>query len=83
MHDISERKVRMVKNRRANAVLFGLIFKEMPLLFLCWKESRNCVLCVLRYEEDIELILENGKKFLPKAKAVEKSSSDFLMCVKI
>lgn len=28
-------------------------------------------------EEDIELTLENGKKILAQAKAVEKSSSDF------
>ena len=32
---------------------------------------------IMRYVEDIELTLENGKKILAKAKAVEKSSSDF------
>lgn len=34
-------------------------------------------------EEDIELTLENGKKFLPKQKRLKRAVLTFLMCVKI
>ena len=66
----------MVKNRRANAVLFGFDFQRNAAIILeRIKELRSVRL--EGNEEDIELTLENGKKILAQAKAVEKSSSDF------
>lgn len=67
-----------MKSRRANAVLFGFDFQRNAAIVLMLEHIRD-----LRYvrmegnEEDIELTLENGKKILAQAKAIEKSSSDF------
>ena len=67
-----------MKNRRANAVLFGFDFQRNAAIVLMLENIK--VLRSVRLEgneEDIELTLENGRKILAQAKAVEKSSSDF------
>ena len=68
----------MVKNRRANAVLFGFDFQRNAAIILMLERIKELRSVRLEgNEEDIELTLENGKKILAQAKAVEKSSSDF------
>lgn len=67
-----------MKNRRANAVLFGFDFQVNAAIVLMLENIKE--LRSLRLDgnqEDIELTLENNKKILAQAKAVEKSSSDF------
>lgn len=67
-----------MKNRRANAVLFGFDFQRNAAIVLMLENIQE--LCSVRLEgneEDIELTLENGQKILAQAKAIEKSSSDF------
>ncbi len=67
-----------MKSRRANSVLFGFDFQVNAAIVLMLeniKELRS--LRLEGNEEDIELTLEDGKKILAQAKAVEKSSYDF------
>lgn len=67
-----------MKNRRANSVLFGFDFQVNAAIVIMLENIRE--MRSVRLEgnyEDIELTLENGKKILAQAKAVEKSSSDF------
>lgn len=67
-----------MKNRRANAVLFGFDFQRNAAIVLMLENIRELRSVRLEgNEEDIELTLENGRKILAQAKAVEKSSSDF------
>lgn len=67
-----------MKNRRANAVLFGFDFQRNAAIVLMLENIRELRSMRLEgNEEDIELTLENGRKILAQAKAVEKSSSDF------
>lgn len=65
-------------NRRANAVLFGFDFQRNAAIVLMLENIKELRSVRLEgNEEDIELTLENGRKILAQAKAVEKSSSDF------
>lgn len=67
-----------MKNRRANAVLFGFDFQRNAAIVLMLENIKELRSVRLEgNEEDIELTLENGRKILAQAKAVEKSSSDF------
>ena len=67
-----------MKNRRANAVLFGFDFQRNAAIVLMLENIKELRSVRLEgNEEDIELTLENGHKILAQAKAVEKSSSDF------
>lgn len=67
-----------MKNRRANAVLFGFDFQRNAAIVLMLENIKDLRSVRLEgNEEDIELTLENGRKILAQAKAVEKSSSDF------
>lgn len=67
-----------MKDRRANAVLFGFDFQRNAAIVLMLENIKNLRSVRLEgNEEDIELTLENGRKVLAQAKAVEKSSSDF------
>ena len=67
-----------MKNRRANPVLFGFDFQRNAAIVLMLENIRELRSVRLEgNEEDIELTLENGRKILAQAKAVEKSSSDF------
>ena len=67
-----------MKNRRANAVLFGFDFQRNAAIVLMLENIKELRSVRLEgNEEDIELTLENGQKILAQAKAVEKSSSDF------
>lgn len=67
-----------MKNRRANAVLFGFDFQRNAAIVLMLENIKNLRSVRLEgNEEDIELTLENGQKILAQAKAIEKSSSDF------
>ena len=67
-----------MKNRRANAVLFGFDFQRNAAIVLMLENIKDVRSIRLEgNEEDIELTLENGHKILAQAKAVEKSSSDF------
>lgn len=74
----------MVKNRRANAVLFGFDFQRNAAIILMLERIKELRSVRLEgNEEDIELTLENGKKFLPKQKRLKRAVLTFLMCVKI
>ena len=67
-----------MKNRRANAVLFGFDFQRNAAIILMLENIEE--MRSLRLEgnnEDIELTLESGQVILAQAKAVEKSSFDF------
>lgn len=67
-----------MKNRRANAVLFGFDFQINAAIVLMLENIKK--LCSLRLEgneEDIELLLDNDYKILAQAKAIENSSFDF------
>lgn len=67
-----------MKNRRANAVLFGFDFQRNAAIILMLENIKE--LQSIRLEsknEDIELKLDNNQKILAQAKAVEKSSCDF------
>lgn len=67
-----------MKSRRAHAVLFGFDFQVNAAIVLMLENIRE--LRSLRMEgnhEDIELTLDNNRKILAQAKAVERSSSDF------
>lgn len=67
-----------MKSRRAHAVLFGFDFQVNAAIVLMLENIRE--LHSLRLEgnqEDIELTLENNRKILAQAKAVERSSFDF------
>lgn len=67
-----------MKNRRANAVLFGFDFQRNAAIILMLENIKELRSVRLEgNEEDIELTLETGRKILAQAKAVEKSSSDF------
>lgn len=67
-----------MKNRRANAVLFGFDFQRNAAIVLMLENIKNLrSVRIEGNEEDIELTLETGQKILAQAKAVEKSSSDF------
>ncbi len=67
-----------MKNRRANAVLFGFDFQRNAAIVLMLENIKDLRSVRLEgNEEDIELTLENGRKIFAQAKAVEKSSSDF------
>lgn len=67
-----------MKNRRANAVLFGFDFQRNAAIVLMLENIKELRSVRLEgNEEDIELTLETGQKILAQAKAVEKSSSDF------
>ena len=67
-----------MKNRRANAVLFGFDFQRNAAIVLMLENIKDLRSVRLEgNEEDIELTLENGRKILAQAKAVEKSSCDF------
>ena len=67
-----------MKNRRANAVLFGFDFQRNAAIILMLENIKDLRSVRLEgNEEDIELTMENGQKILAQAKAVEKSSSDF------
>lgn len=69
----------MEKNRRANAVIFGFDFQVNAAIVLMLENMED--LKGLRLEgnfEDIELELNNGEYILAQAKAVEKSSVDFI-----
>lgn len=67
-----------MKNRRANAVLFGFDFQRNAAIILMLENIKELRSVRLEgNEEDIELTLENGRKILAQAKAVEKSSTDF------
>lgn len=67
-----------MKNRRANAVLFGFDFQRNAAIVLMLENIKDLRSVRLEgNEEDIELTLENGHKILAQAKAVERSSSDF------
>lgn len=68
----------MVKNRRANAVMFGFDFQVNAAIVIMLENIEE--LQTLRLEgnfEDIEVELDNHRYILAQAKAVEKSSSDF------
>lgn len=65
-------------NRSAHAVGFGFDFQTNAAIVLMLENIKD--LASLRIEgndEDIELTLNNGKKILAQAKAIENSSSDF------
>lgn len=67
-----------MKDRRANAVLFGFDFQRNAAIVLMLENIKELQSMRLEgNEEDIELTLEGGGKILAQAKAVEKSSSDF------
>lgn len=67
-----------MRSRRANAVLFGFDFQRNAAIVLMLENIKALRSIRLEgNEEDIELTLENGRKILAQAKAVEKSSSDF------
>ena len=65
-------------NRRAHAVVFGYDFQMNAAIVLMLENIKELQsLRIEGNEEDIELTLNNGKKILAQAKAVENSSSDF------
>lgn len=67
-----------MKDRRANAVLFGFDFQRNAAIVLMLENIKELRSVRLEgNEEDIELTMVGGKKILAQAKAIEKSSSDF------
>ena len=65
-------------NRSAHAVGFGFDFQTNAAIVLMLENIKDLVsLRVEGNDEDIELTLNNGKKILAQAKAIENSSSDF------
>lgn len=73
-----QKEVSSLKDRRAQAVLFGFDFQVNAAIVLMLENIKELRSVRLEgNEEDIELTLENGRKILAQAKAVEKSSSDF------
>jgi hypothetical protein len=67
-----------VKNRSAHAVLFGFDFQINAAIVLMLENIQELQSVRLEgNEEDIELTLENGRKILAQAKAIENSSFDF------
>ena len=65
-------------NRSAHAVVFGFDFQMNAAIVLMLENIKDLqTLRIEGNEEDIELTLNNGKKILAQAKAVENSSSDF------
>lgn len=73
-----------MKNRRANAVLFGFDFQRNAAIVLMLENIKELRSVRLEgNEEDIELTLENGQKILAQAKAVEIVVLISRMCVKI
>ena len=67
-----------MRNRRAEAVLFGFDFQVNAAIVLMLENISN--LHALRLEgnhEDIELKLSDNRYILAQAKAIEKSSTDF------
>lgn len=73
-----QKEVSSLKDRRAHAVLFGFDFQVNAAIVLMLENIKELRSVRLEgNEEDIELTLENGRKILAQAKAVEKSSSDF------
>ena len=68
----------MIRDRSANAVVFGFDFQVNAAILLMLENIKN--LSSLRLEshnEDIDLELFNGKHILAQAKSVVKSSTDF------
>lgn len=64
----------MVKNRRANAVLFGFDFQRNAAIILMLERIKELRSVRLEgNEEDIELTLENGKKILAQRIALVNS----------
>lgn len=67
-----------MRSRRANAVIFGFDFQRNAAVVLMLENIKDLHTIQLEGNyEDIELTLDNGRKILAQAKAVEKSSSDF------
>lgn len=73
----------MIKNRRANSVIFGFDFQVNSSIVLMLENIRVMDSLILEgNNEDIEIKLNDGSLILAQAKAVEKSSSDFRNVIK-
>ena len=67
-----------MKNRRANAVLFGFDFQRNAAIVLMLENIKDLRSVRLEgNEEDIELTLENGRKILAQAKAMNYAPKFF------
>lgn len=70
----------MLKNRRANATLFGFDFQRNAAIVLMLENIKELKSVRLEgNEEDIEISLNDGQKILAQAKAVEASTSVYVI----